>query len=377
MLGKPIDLFRLFGIMIRLDVSWFVVAALISWSLASGFFPTAVPGLAPTVYWAMGIIGALGLFISVLVHEFAHALVAQRKGIAMRGITLFLFGGVAEMDSEPPSARAEFLVAIAGPIATVLIAGLFFGAAAAGGTSWPRPVAAVLGYLTTINILLAVFNMVPAFPLDGGRVLRAALWHWKRDLRRATRITSGIGSAFGLILIGLGVFALITGSFLAGMWWALIGLFLRAAAAASYQQVLLRDALGGEPVRRFMRSELVTVPPSITLDAFVEDYLYRHHHKLYPVTDDGRLVGCITTREVKAVPRAEWGTRTVGSAAVACTPALTVAPDTDAVEALARMRRSGASRMLVTEGEQVVGILTLKDLLALLALKVDLERQPT
>jgi Zn-dependent protease/CBS domain-containing protein len=374
MFGKPIDLFRLFGIMIRLDVSWFVVAALISWSLASGFFPVAVPGLSASTYWAMGIIGALGLFLSVLIHEFAHALVAQRKGIAMRGITLFLFGGVAEMDSEPPSAKAEFLVAIAGPIATLLIAGFFFATAAAGATTWPRSVAAVLGYLTTINVLLAIFNMVPAFPLDGGRVLRAVLWHWKRDLRNATRITSGIGSAFGMILIGLGIFALITGSFLAGMWWALIGLFLRAAAAASYQQVLLRDALGGEPVRRFMRRELVSVSPSLSLESFVEDYIYRHHHKLYPVTDEGRLVGCITTREVKAIPRTEWATRTVGSVAVACTPATTVTPDTDAIDALARMRRSGASRLLVIDGEQVVGILTLKDLLALLALKLDLER---
>ena len=373
MFGKRFDLFRVFGITIRLDASWFLVAVLITWSLARGVFPRTQPGLSGATYWAMGAAGALGLFLSVLVHEFAHALVARRKGIPIRGITLFLFGGVAEMEAEPPSAKAEFLMAGAGPLMTLGVALLCAGLVYAGGTAWPRPAAGVLGYLTTINLVLAVFNLVPAFPLDGGRMLRAGLWHWKGDLRRATRIAAGIGSGFGLLLIGLGVIAIVTGNFIGGMWWVLIGMFVRSAAAASYQQVLLRQALEGEPVHRFMRTDPVTVPPSLSLETLVEDYIYRHHHELYPVTDDGRLAGCITTREVKAVPRSEWRQRTVASAAVACTPDTTVRPDTDAVEALAKMRRSGSSRLLVVEGERLVGLLTLKDLLGFFALKLDLE----
>ena len=201
---------------------------------------------------------------------------------------------------------------------------------------------AILEYLGTINLLLALFNLVPAFPLDGGRMLRAGIWHWRRDLRGATRIASAIGSAFAFILIALGVFRVLAGDFITGMWWVLIGLFLRAATAAAYRRVLLRDALAGEAVRRFMNTNLVSVPADASLSELVDDYLYRPHHTFYPVVENGRLSGCITTRQVKDVPRAEWGTRTVGAAAMHCSPDATVPPDADAVDALARMQRFSA-----------------------------------
>lgn len=375
MFGRPIDLFTLFGFRVRLDASWFILAVLVTWTLAAGLFPNVYEGLSTTTYWVMGVLGALGLFVSIVVHEFFHALVARRNAIPMRGITLFIFGGVAEMDAEPPSARAELLMAGAGPLASVLIG---VGALALGallGDVLPVPVAGVIGYLGSINLLLAAFNLIPAFPLDGGRILRAGLWHWKRDLRRATRIASRIGSGFGLALILLGVLRVIgAGDFIGGMWWFLIGMFLRGAANASYQQVLLRQALEGEPVRRFMKPDPVAVPATLPVGEFVEDYVYRHHHKLFPVVENGQLTGCVTTQQVKAVPREEWQTRHVRDIATSCVPDNTVTPDMDALEALARMRRTGASRLLVAEGERLIGILTLKDLLEFFALKVDLER---
>ena len=373
MFGKRIDLFRLFGITIRLDLSWFLLALLVTWTLAAGLFPAMVPGLTPGTYWAMGAGGALGLFLSILIHEYFHALVANRKGIPIRGITLFIFGGVAEMEAEPPSAKAEFLMAGAGPLGSVLVAAVCLVLARISATAMAAPGLAVIGYLGTINLLLAGFNLIPAFPLDGGRMLRAALWHRKKNLREATRIASRIGATFGLALIVLGVFAVISGNFIGGMWWFLIGMFVRSAAHASYQQVLLRHALEGEPVHRFLRSEPVTVPATLPLDRLVQDYVYRYHHKLFPVVENGRLTGCITTQQLKEIPREEWSARTVGGVATRCSADNTIRADVDALDALAKMRRSGASRLLVVDGEQLVGTLTLKDLLEFFALKLDLE----
>jgi Zn-dependent protease len=374
MFGKRFDLFTVFGFTIRLDTSWFIVAVLVAWSLAKGYFPARVPDLSATTYWLMGTVGALGLFASVVLHELSHALVARRYGLAMRGITLFIFGGVAEMEDEPPHARAEFMVAIAGPIASVLIGAGFFGAYGLGATAaWSAPPLEVLFYLAFINIVLAAFNMIPAFPLDGGRVLRSALWHWKKSLRWATRVTSTIGSGFGLALILLGVVSVIQGNFVGGMWQFLIGLFLRNAAQMSYQQLLLRRALEGERVARFMQTEPVTVSRSLSVRELVEDYVYKHHFKMFPVVDDGRIVGCVTTRQIKELPREEWDRQTVGALAEACSGENTVAPESDAMEAMTKMSRGGASRLLVVDGGRLVGVLALKDLLRFLSLKVELE----
>jgi Zn-dependent protease len=375
MFGRSFDLFSIFGFKIRLDLSWFVVAVLVTWSLASGYFPSAEPDLSRATYWAMGAAGALLLFASVVVHELSHALTARRFGLEMRGITLFIFGGVAEMNDEPPSAKAEFWVAIAGPVASVLIAAALFGVQAVAGL--PAAVGVVIGYLATINVVLAVFNMVPAFPLDGGRILRSALWQWRGDLRWATRVTSTIGSVFGTLLIVLGVLLLVTGgseAFVSAMWMALIGLFLRSAAQRSYQQLLLRRTLEGEPVSRFMQTAPVTVPRHVSVEELVREYVYRYHFKLFPVVDGDRLVGCVTTRQVKELPREEWGRTSVGALAAECTGENSIRPDADAMQALSRMSGGRVSRLMVVDDTgRLVGILALKDLLAFLSLKIELE----
>ena len=375
MFGRRFDLFRIFGFPLRIDLSWFIIAVLLAWSLATSFFPGVADGYTPGVYWAMGIFGALALFASVVLHELAHALVARHYGLPIRGITLFIFGGVAEMEREPPSPAAEFGIAIAGPLASLAISVACFAASALGpDVGLPGPATTVLGYLAGINLILVVFNMVPAFPLDGGRVLRSALWRVRDDLRWATRVTSMIGGGFGLFLIALGVWRVVAnGDLFGGLWIFLIGLFLRNAAQMSYQQLLVRRSLEGEPVRRFMVDDPVSVPRSISVEELVERYVYRQHHKLYPVVDGDRLLGCVSTREIKQLPREEWARQSVGTIVQPLTEENSVSPDIDALDALAQMRRTGSSRLMVVEEGRLLGIITLKDMLGFLALKVELE----
>jgi len=374
--GRGITLFELLGFKIRVDVSWIFLALLVTWSLAKGVFPVwyADAGLSEATFWWMGIAGMAGLVFSLIFHELSHSLVARHYGLPIKGITLFIFGGVAEMTEEPKSAKVEFWMAIAGPIASFVLALAFYLLAGVGtALGLPLAVTAVLGYLAFINLLLGAFNLIPAFPMDGGRVLRAALWHWRGDLRQATRIASGAGKGFGMLLMLLGLLNVLTGNFIGGMWWFLIGLFVRGAAEASYQQLIARRIFQGEAVRRFMTHETVAVPPGLTLAAFIEDFVYEYHYDLFPVVSGQSLVGCVSTRQVKAVPREEWSRLTVGDVMAACTEENTVDPGMDAIEAMALMRRTGASRLIVAVGDRLVGIVALKDMLELFSLKMDLE----
>lgn len=374
MLGKSVSLFRLLGFEVRVDVSWLFLAVLVTWSLAQGLFPYFYAGLSAASYWWMAAVGASGLFLSIVFHEFCHSLVAREFGLPIKGITLFIFGGVAEMEEEPPSARAEFWMAIAGPISSFLLAGVFFLFSVVGEMlGLPVPVLGVTLYLAAVNGVLATFNLLPAFPLDGGRMFRAALWHWKGDLRWATRLAATVGSGFGLALIALGLFSVFSGNFVGGMWWFLIGLFLRGAASASYMQLQTRRALEGEPVSKFMTVQTISVPLDITIRELVEDYVYRYHHGFFPVMAGERLVGCVNTWQIKEVPRDRWGDARVKDVFVRCSKDNTISADTDAVKALSVMRRTGTSRLLIAENGRLIGIVSLKDLLNFLALKMDLE----
>jgi len=376
MFGKSISLFKLFGFEVKIDLSWIVIAVLITWSLATGLFPNYYKGLPTTTYWWMGIFGALGLFFSIVFHELCHSLVARKFNLQMKGITLFIFGGVAEMEEEPPSPQAEFFIAIAGPLSSILIGIVFYGIRLIGQAGdWPEFTIGVFSYLSFLNFLLAGFNLVPAFPLDGGRVFRSILWGWKKNLKWATRIASRIGSGFGLVLIFFGVLYIIRGAFISGIWWFLIGLFLRNASDMSYKRLLMSKALEGEPVERFMKTDPITAPPSITVERFVEEYLYKHHFKMFPIVDDGKLIGCISTREVKEIPRNEWNQRTIGDIVKSCSCDNTITSDTDAMKALSNMNKTGVSRLLVVDGDRLAGIIALKDLLGFLSLKLDLEEE--
>ncbi len=374
MFGRRYTLFKLLGFEVKIDISWVVIAVLVTWSLALGFFPQYYKNLSSTTYWWMGAAGALGLFLSIIFHELCHSLVARRYGIQMKGITLFIFGGVAEMDEEPPSPKAEFMMAVSGPLASILLAIIFYGVLILGTKSgWPNPAKGVIGYLAFINGVLAAFNLLPAFPLDGGRMLRSALWGWKRNLRWATRVASQVGLGFGMVLVILGILYVFRGNVIGGIWWFMIGMFLQKAARVSYQQVVTRQAFEGEKVRRFMQPDPVTVPPSISIAELVDQYVYKYHFKMFPVVESGRVIGCIAIRQVKEVPRQEWDQHTVGELAQRCSEENTIEPEADALKALSLMSRTRNSRLMVVEGDRLVGIVALKDMLELLSLKMDIE----
>ena len=373
MFGKQIKLFKLLGFEVRIDWSWMVIAILIVWSLSTNYFPAYYRNLTAEAYWLMGIAGALGLFLSIVVHEFCHSIVARGYGLPMKGITLFLFGGVAEMGDEPASAKVEFMMAFVGPLSSIVVGLICYGSYIFGTKyNWPEPLLGVLGYLAFINWMLAGFNLLPAFPLDGGRVLRSILWAAKNNLRWATRVSSAVGSGFGFILMGMGVLRLMTGNVIGAMWWFLIGLFLRNAAVMSYQQLVVRRALEGEKVSRFMSKDAVTVAPTLTVEEMVNDYLYKYDYKMFPIVEAGRLRGCITTKEVKEVPRSEWAKRHVADIASECSPANTIQPDADATKALTLMNQTGSSRLIVVENSRLKGVITLKDMLRFLSTKVEL-----
>jgi Zn-dependent protease/CBS domain-containing protein len=381
MFGNRWQFFRLVGIPFFVDASWLVILALLTLSIANTFpglmheyYGGAAPALPSSAYWVMGLVAALAFFTCILLHEFGHAVVARSRGMPIRGITLFLFGGVAELEGEPPSASTEFVMAIAGPGISLLL-GIAFALLAWAGYhgAWPPPVVMILGYLAFINLLVLAFNLIPAFPLDGGRVLRSILWGATGNLRRATYWASLVGQAFSWLLIAWGVVQFFGGNWLGGVWSGLIGLFLGRAAQSGYQQVLIRQALQGEPVRRFMNPNPITVSPSLDLLRWVEEFVYRYHRKTFPVVSDERLEGVVTTQALAQVPRAEWDRHTVGEVMENDLQAISIPPDADALEALDKMQRTGASRLLVTERDHLIGIISLKDLLRFLSLKIELE----
>ncbi len=373
MFGRRITLFRLFGFEVRLDASWIIIAALITWSLAASYFPHLYPALPRGEYWWMGVAGALGLFGSIVAHELCHSLVANYYRLPMRGITLFIFGGVAEMGDEPQNPKVEFLMAVAGPVSSVLL-GLLFYAVARVAMGGPVEAQGIFAYLSWINLALAGFNLIPAFPLDGGRILRAALWRWKRNLLRATAIASAIGSGFAFALIALAIYELFAGFVVLAIWYFLIGTFLRNASRASYEQTQLRTALAGESVRRFMHPDPVAVPQDISLRQFVDDYLYRYDFRVYPVVRESQeLVGCVTGSDVKEVPTSEWEQVRVAEVAKPCTGANTIDPDADALKALEKMREAEGKGLLVTERNRLLAVVSARDIVRYLSAKLRLE----
>jgi Zn-dependent protease/CBS domain-containing protein len=381
MFGNRWQLIRLAGIPISVDASWLIILALLTLSLASGFptilhnyFPSTQHELPSYVYWIMGLITALAFFGCILLHELGHAIVARARGMPIRGITLFLFGGVAELGGEPPSAATEFLMAVAGPAVSIVLAIAFalvaiFGASA----NWPYEVVAILGCLAAINGFVLAFNLIPAFPLDGGRVLRSIFWGVSGDLAGATYWASLFGRGFAWIFIALGVLQFFHGEWLGGIWIGMIGLFLNSAAQSGYQQVVVRQALEGEPVRRFVQTEPIVVEPTLDLQHWVDEYVYRYHHRAFPVVSNGRLEGIISTRVLNAIPHSRWADHTVGEVMTHDLKSIAIDADADAMKALSKMQQAESSRLLVVDHDHLLGIVTIKDLLQLLNLKLELE----
>jgi len=364
---------KIWGFPVEIDISWFIIFALFAWSLSTRVFPTLLPGGAASINWTLGVIAALLLFASVLVHELAHSYVAIKNGLPIGGITLFLFGGVSKMMEEPRSPGLELRMSAAGPLTSLVLGGLFWafsnGARAVG---LPAPVIAVAGYLAIINVLLAIFNMLPGFPLDGGRVLRAILWQSTGSLDRATRYASYSGQAFGYLFMLMGVFILFSGNFLGGIWIGVIGWFLVSMAQTAYQQLVVRRALSGVTVERIMQREVPAIDPQLTLRDLVDQYFMRHDYAAYPVVEGERLLGIVTVEDVRDTPREEWDTTTVVEAARPADAHRTIDESEDAWHALSQMLQEDVRRLLVVRDGRLEGVVSRDGVLRVVRTKLQL-----
>ncbi len=382
---------HIFGINVRVDWSWLLIFALVVWNLAA-VFGGAHPDWGPALTWGTALVAALLFFGSVLAHELAHSLVAKARGIPVRGITLFLFGGVSNIQKEPPSPGAEFVMAVVGPLTSVVLGALLLlvgrgsAAAAPDVTANPTqflgslgPVTTLLLWLGSVNILVGLFNMLPAFPLDGGRVLRSIFWAVLGNLRRATRLASWIGQAIAwvMILSGIGmVFGLRlpllgTGT-INGIWLVFIGWFLNSSASRSYQQVVVQDILEDVPVRRIMRTNPPTVPPDVSIASLVHDFVMGTDDHGFPVVEGSDLVGLICLDDVREVPREEWDTTLVRDVMTPKDSLITVNPEEDAAEALQRLEQQDVRQLPVTKNGTLEGLLRRRDIVHWLQLESQL-----
>ncbi|MBD3422837.1 MAG: site-2 protease family protein, partial [Candidatus Latescibacteria bacterium] len=361
MFGRRITVFTIMGFDIRVDLSWIIIAAVISWSLATAVFPSYLENQSSMVYWIMGVLGAIGLFASVTFHELSHSVVARRFGLPIEGITLFIFGGVSEMKREPDSPAAEFYMAIAGPAASIA-AGVAFLAVAYQGRGWPATAVTVIRYLGIINLVLAGFNLLPAFPLDGGRMLRAGLWKLKKDLHRATVISARVGKIFGFILISAGILFLFRGSVAAGFWWIFIGMFLRGASQQSILRSRITESLRGVDVVELMRKDPETLPAEATAAEIKSEYLVGSDLDIFPVLKDGWLEGLVQRDMLEKITGKQGNEITAVEMAEPCGEEDCIPADQEAVEAMHRLRRKGAdARLLVTRGKELAGTISLND----------------
>jgi Zn-dependent protease len=318
----------------------------------------------------------LGLFMCIILHELGHALVAKHFKLPIEHITLFVFGGVAEIKKEPSRPKVEFFMAIAGPLVSLALVGCLYGITLlAESWQWPVLFTGVTRYLATINLVIVIFNLIPAFPLDGGRVFRSILWWWKKDFSWATRIATRCGMLFGFLLIFLGIFFLLTGNIIAGIWSIILGWFLQRAALSSRNQLYVGKELGRDKVAKYMTKNPIAVPPDISIANFIEEYVYTSHHHLYPVAEKEKLLGYISLKEVKSLPKEKWETTPVEDIMVSKGQFKTVTPQSSALEALALMQEMDTPILLVVEGPKLVGILTAPNLFKLVRLKWELEQK--
>lgn len=374
MFSNAIRLFDFFGFKVRVDPSWLLIAGLIVWSLSTGYFPEAVPGLGPVDSIAISVVAMLGLFACLILHELSHSLVARRFGLGVGGITLFLFGGVAELEQEPQSPTSEFWIAVAGPamsFALAAAASILAGAARSGGAA--PALIALIEYLAAINLILAVFNLLPAFPLDGGRILRAVLWHFRNDVMSATRIATQLGSALAYAMIIIGFFGLFSGeAAVTSIWPILLGLFLLAAAKGTYRQMLLKAAMRGRTVGMLMSATPWTTTPGSTIQEVVDDVILAHGVSFVPVLEGGRPIGMIDTAAIRSIDRENWDTTRVDDILIARSPEMIARP-ADSLESLfERITNTGRRKYLVESEGRLVGVVSLSDVMVHIGLLQEL-----
>jgi len=371
---RAFNLMQIAGIRVVIDPSWLFIFFLVVWSLATGYFPEAYPPIHGGPAWILGVVAALLLFGSVLVHELSHALLARRAGIPVPRIRLFLFGGVSEMASEPQNPGAEVRIAAAGPLTSFGLAVLFYLLSVTGLPSIVNGGRQVVDYLAALNLALGLFNLLPGFPLDGGRILRAWLWARSGNLLSATRAAGRAGSIVGFGLIGLGLLQLVLNHNLGGLWLMVIGMFLNQAATASYEFLRLRDTLSGYRVRQVMTQPVITVPEHASLEELAHEYFFRHPRGSFPVTSGtgDQFAGMVSLEQLKGVPREEWTRTPVRRIMTPAALLRPLDPDDTCATALEVMVRGDVGRLPVIAGGRIAGILSRRDIMQLFKVRSDL-----
>jgi Zn-dependent protease len=356
MFRHTIPIGRIFGIPIELDYSWFLIFGLLTWVLAVSYYPSEFKNGSVPEYWFMGAITAVLLFVSVLLHELGHALVAIRYKVPVSKITFFIFGGVSQIATEPPGAGAEFWVAIAGPAVSFGLAIIFWELRPV--VMHVAPLLALTKYLALLNSVLGVFNLIPGFPLDGGRIFRAIVWGLNHNFQRATVAAAVTGRFFGFLFIFLGIWQVLAGNFINGLWIAFIGWFLESAAASQVQQQIVKDLLAGHRVSELMNRDYVQVPGDITLQELVDKRVLAGGHRWFVVTRDGGFAGLVTLSEIKKIPRSSWPTTTAAQAMIASEKLISVDPNAEVWTTIEKMGRDGINQIPVIEDGAIVGMLS-------------------
>jgi Zn-dependent protease/CBS domain-containing protein len=359
------------GIPIRLHFSWFVIFGLITWALATRYFPQVAPELSQSTNWIRGAVAALMLFLSVTIHELSHSIVARGYKIPISSITLFIFGGVAQMDKEPSSPKIEMNMALAGPFSSYVLALIFYVIYKSAGDL--QGLKAIFLYLFQINLILATFNLIPGFPMDGGRVLRAVLWERSGDYLSATRKASRTGQFFGLFFIFLGLLSLFTG-YMGSLWFLLIGWFLYTAAQASYQQATTKGFLADSRVKDVMVDDIITVSLDLPLTEVINSYFLRHGYGGFPVTDGQKIVGLISLKEIKGVPEDKWNSTRVEEVMQKFDDSLTVSEEDEVSSVFEKMVRENKGRLLVIRDGRLRGLITRSGIARYLQIKGELRK---
>jgi Zn-dependent protease len=360
MFRHTIPLGRIFGIVVDLDYSWFLVFGLMTWVLAVSYYPAEFKNWSPGEYWLMGALTAIMLFVSVLLHELGHSVVAVRFGIPVPRITLFIFGGVSQIAAEPTSAAMEFWIAIAGPVVSFALAAVSWELRAVLASV--PPLLALAKYLALINFGLGVFNLIPGFPLDGGRVFRAIIWAVSKNFRRATSIAVFTGRFFGFLMIFVGVWQALAGHFLNGMWTAFIGWYLESAATSQVQEQKVKDLLTGHKVSEIMTRDCTQISDDLSLQELVENHILAGGHRCFVVTHGEKTVGLVTLSEIKAVPRSSWPTTNVTQVMIPSEKLISTSANAEAWTTMENMERNGINQLPVVERGRLIGVFSRDDL---------------
>ena len=375
MLRDGIPIGKAFGISLRLNYSWFIIFALVTGVLTANYFPNIYPAWSLTIKIIAGIVTSLLFFASVLAHELMHSIVAQKAGIQVHSITLFIFGGVSQMAEEPKKPRDEFRIALAGPLTSLVIGAvcgavyIWLGHSSEFLTQFVTAIAFWLGW---INISLAAFNLIPGFPLDGGRVLRSILWWRSRDLRKSTRIASNIGRVVGYLFIFGGIWFIFQGDWFNGLWLAFIGWFLENAAVGSYRQIALQDMLQGHTVSEIMTRDCLMVSPGQTIEHLVHENILSSGRRCFPVVTGDRVLGLVTLHNVKAIPRDLWSTKTVKEAMTPFSKLKWVQPNADLVTVLRILTEQDVNQLPVVDDGKIVGIIARDNILSFVSARGEL-----